>query len=177
MTDKVQSGDEVPVSVSSSDQVNLVESVSIEVYQSGGLVSCTRRLAALTTQASDPQDVTYLAIATILTAAAALEAILSEFMFLSNPSGYTKVFCKKGVRDKYKIIKNSELIDDHPEVSELWAHRIAIGHSEPENERSRRYGTRISPEGALWASETVEAFARSLWGAAMPNWFRSDTSM
>ncbi|MGO9597534.1 MAG: hypothetical protein ACLP7Q_05885 [Isosphaeraceae bacterium] len=118
-----------------------------------------------------------MATATILTAAAALEAILAEYRYLSDRSAYKERFCKAGVPEKYRMIKASKLADDHPAVSELWTHRKAIGHSEPENERSRNYGTRINSAGAFWAYETVEKFARILWGPAMPDWFRSAAEM
>lgn len=177
MAGEVGAGGDAHRDVAISDQGNPVEFSSIEVFQSGALVAFTRRLATLAAQASEQQESACFATATILTAAAALEAILAEYLYLSGRSAYTKKFRRVGVPEKYEMIKASKLADDHPAVSELWAHRNAIGHSEPENGRLRNYGTRINSAGAIWAYETIEKFARTLWGPAMPNWFRSDAGM
>lgn len=177
MAGETEVGGDANWDVGHSDQGNLVESGSIDVFQSGGLVAFTRRLATLAAQASEQQESACFATATILTAGAALEAILAEYLFISERSAYTKEFSIAGVPKKYEMIKARKLVKDHPAVSELWAHRNAIVHSEPENERSRNYGTRINPAGARWAYETVDKFARTLWGSAMPNWFRSDAGM
>lgn len=149
----------------------------IDVFMSGGLVTFTRKLADMAAQANEQQDVACLATATILTAAAALEAILSEFVYTINPSGYTKQFRKTGVPEKFRLATGTGLVATHPAVAELWDHRNAIGHSEPENPRSRFYGTRIDKAGAGWAISTVESFARALWGSNMPDWFRSDSGL
>jgi hypothetical protein len=153
----------------SEDHVQDIELVS--VYQSAGLVICTRTLAALAAGASKQGDVTSLATAALLTAVAASDAILSEFMYTTDLPGYTRKFLKAGVADKYKCISNKKLADDHPAVFELVRHRLAIAHSEPNNRRSRLYGNRISVDGAHWAAQTVETFARAVWGSSMPIWF------
>lgn len=159
------------------DSGTSAECIFIEVFQSGGLVSRTRRLAALVNETADQLDSAYLATATILTAAAALEAILSEYVYLSDRPSYVKAFRKAGAPEKYEKLTGRKLRDDYPEVQEWWDRRVAIVHSEPENERSRHYGTRISAAGSAWASQTIEGFARGLWGASMPSWFRSDSGL
>ena len=146
----------------------------IDVYQSGGLVDFAKRLAALTSQAHDQQEEACYATATILMAAAALEALLAEFAYITDRTKYTNEFRKAGVSKKYQLLTSNELAVAHPPVAELWEHRIAIGHSEPDNARSRFYGTRVNRAGASWACSTLEDFARQLWGARMPDWLRKD---
>ncbi len=151
---------------------------SIDVYQSGSLIAFSRRLSTCTMQARDQQEEACYATATILLAAAALEALLSEFAYLNDRCKYsTNEFRKAGVPRKYEILSGKDLAIAYPEIAELWAHRIAIGHSEPDNRRSTVYGTRVNKAGATWVVTTLESFARALWGADIPSWLRRDAGL
>ena len=146
---------------------------AVSDYQSAGLVVNTRKLAELTAESTNPADIGSLATATILTAAAALEATLSEFLWITNPAAFTKEFRRAGIAGKYQHITQRSLAIDFPATAELVGHRIAISHSEPNNRRSRQFGSRINADGAHWAAETVETFAEAIWGNSMPQWFRN----
>ena len=89
-----------------SDMNHAAEASLVSVYQSGALVGYARRLASLAAESTDNNDVHCLAAAAILTAAAASEAILSEFVYLSYPLAFTKDFRGDGVAAKYKFIKD-----------------------------------------------------------------------
>lgn len=169
-----------------SDQGKTCEAAFLTVYQSGGLVGYTRILAALAARSGDEKETGCLATAAILTAAAALEAILADYLYVTDrppyreerrwieqPKKYVK-FSNGGVPIKYQLLRDTILEADYPEVSNLWAVRNAIVHSEPDHVRTRTYGARINPDGATWAYETAQTFACNLWGADMPQWLRSD---
>jgi len=150
----------------------------IDVYQSGALVRHTRRLAEETERAEDnSMDVGCFATATFLTGIAAVEGMLSEFVHINNRSLYTSKFLKLGIAEKYAQVTGQLLADDAPEVVKLQAARNALVHSEPENVRSKDVGLLLNRHGARWATTTVDAFARLLWGNRMPRWFQSDTGL
>ena len=165
------------------------EASCVSVYQSGALVGYAQRLASLAAESRDPYDVACFAAAAILSAAAASEAILSEFVYSSYLSAFTKDFRKAGVAAKYETIQElksgshvaakakkqknvppTKLARDHPDVEELLGYRIAIAHSEPGSLRSRLYATRINADGARWAAQVAQTFAKSIWGPLIPNW-------
>lgn len=154
-----------------SDEARASDAQLVSVYQSAALVLYTKKLAAFVATATDQQDACCFATATLLTAAAACEAILSEFVYITNLPAFTPEFLKAGVAKKYESCKNRKLDKEHPAVSELIRHRHAISHSEPNHRRSQLFGTRVNVDGARWAAQTVEDFARAIWGSSMPKWF------
>jgi hypothetical protein len=168
-----------PAAVNSqaSDSAKVEDTFHIDVFQSGGLIAFTRKLAAYTAQSVDPHDEACFATATILMAAAALEALLSEYAYTARRTSCTKDFRMAGVPKKFKLLTGEDLAVAYPDVAELWDHRIAIGHSEPESARSRFYGTRINKAGAIWAADVVAALAWALWDSSMPDWFRNDAGL
>lgn len=173
-----------------SDAANSAESCYISVYQTGALVKHTRTLAHHAARAADPEDEAGFAVAAILTAVAAAEAILAEFLHHTNRSKATRGFFRDPIAEKHKIIKKLKLVasatasgkqhdldNDHPHIAELIKHRNALTHHEPENHRSRISGSRITPAGAQWALDSVQDFARAIWqGVEMPDWVKSGLS-
>lgn len=148
------------------DLAHAEEASLVSVYQSGALLSYARTLASVAAESTDPYVVHCLGTAAILTSAAASEAILSEFVYSSFPSAFTKDFRKDGVAAKYKTINDlksgwlpaakeekvklvppSELDTDHPEVAELLRHRNAIAHSEPSNRHPGSMGRALMQTG------------------------------
>lgn len=152
---------------------------SIQAFQSGGLVAHTRRLASLAAKSADEIEEVCLATAAILMGAAAFEALLSEATYLKNPMLYKKKtgFRLKGVPEKFKMLMGGELGGMCPDGDELWAHRVALSHAEPDHRRTRFVGTRINADGARWAAETTERLAVMIWGADMPRWFAETTGL
>lgn len=140
-----------------SDEIRASDEESVVVFQSGGLVSNVRRHARLAGQSKDRYEADQIAIATILLAGAAQEAILLEYAYVIRPDLYSNSGFKRagGVPAKYKRLKNRELKVALPDAAELWTHRVAIGHSEPDNPRSRFYGTRVNKAGVEWTVTTV----------------------
>lgn len=151
-------------------------------YQSGSLIRYARKLASMAARSNDLDDVRALATAAVLTSAAATEATLAEFVYITALAAFTRDFRRAGVAEKYDFVKKIKaggppsqsgrpnkplgptvLDTDHPEVSELAGYRIAIAHSEPDNPRSWRFGERINCEGASWAARVAEAFAGTIW--------------
>jgi hypothetical protein len=151
-----------------SDNINMNESIKIDAYQSVGLVRHTRRLANLVKQFSDPLDITALATATIIMAAAALESLLLETAYILNPSLYaSKEFRYAGAPKKFEMLMGYASAD----AEEIWESRKALTHAEPDNPRSRYIGEKINIAGASWVAATIEKLAREVWGDRMPDWF------
>ena len=154
------------------------DSVSIEAFQSGMLVLFTRKLAELTKNFENKPECECLVTATILMGAAAIESLLLDVAYVTNPTKYKDSdYRNKGVRKKYEELTGNNLDNRFPNVSELWGHRVALSHSEPDLRRTRLIGQRINPEGAVWVADTVDEFAVSLWGDQMPVRFSSTTGL
>jgi hypothetical protein len=152
--------------------------VSIQAFQSGGLVAHTRRLACLAAKSADEIEEVCLATAAILMGAAAIEALLSEAAYLKKPALYKKnKFRFEGVPGKFKMLTGDELTVKCPDGNKLWAQRVALSHAEPDHSRTRFVGTRINADGARWAAETTERLAVMIWGADMPRWFAETTGL
>jgi hypothetical protein len=152
--------------------------MGIDAFQSGQLVLNTRQLANLTESFKNKPEVTCLANSTIVMGAAAIEALLSEAAYIKNPALYAqKGFRDTGVPDKIIRLMDQTLREASPDASELWEHRKALTHAEPDAERTRILGKRINPEGASWAAEAVEQLARKIWGDQMPKWFSDTTGL
>jgi len=155
-----------------------MNSIKIEAYQSAGLVLHTRRLSNLVAQSADVEEVTCLATAAILMAVAAIEALLSEAAYLKKPELYaTNAFQYGGVPVKFEKLMGEKLKVMCPDADELWGHRLALSHAEPDHRRTRFVGQRINAAGACWAAKTVEKLAVKIWGAEMPNWFAETTGL
>lgn len=185
---------------SASDSGSFAEALSIRAYQSGGLVNYVKTLARYAAQAGDPHEKECFALASILTAVAAVEANLTEFVVFKYNLTPPSRFFRKTNQEKYELIKNlrrtqnpQDLLDelkvkpkeeplkpkpefdtDHPEVAKLIGCRNAITHSEPDNPRSISYNRLLNSDGARWAAETAQAFAYAIWGADMPEWLKRD---
>lgn len=130
-----------------SDSVTVTEKITINVFQSGGLVSHTRLLAKMTAEEKNEYKIVALATATILMGTAALEALLSEVAHILKPGLYEeKNYRKGGVTNKFKQLMGYESQD----VKSIWDARIAVVHSEPNNSRSRDVGKKLNAEYAKW---------------------------
>lgn len=179
--DEARSREAVQVSASilGADAFTATESGRIDVYMSGALVQNIRRLASMAGSAPDPQDVTCLCISAVLMAAAALEALLTDLAHVMKPAVYNDRQFRRssGVPEKYRRLFGGDLSKDHPAVARVWEDRNAVGHSEAEEERSRRVGARLNPASALGVANSIEDFARTVWGSAMPDWFRADAGL
>jgi hypothetical protein len=155
-------------------QAEDIASIKIDAYQSAGLVMHTRKLAELTRQFSNQPEVTSLATAVIVMAAAALEALLAEAAYMLQPELYklTK-FRKAGVPQKFKLLKRYS----SPDIEEIWGYRNALSHAEPDNPRTRYVGEKLNEAGALEFAATIEKLAVEIWGAQMPDWFVETTGL
>ena len=108
----------------------------------------------------------------ILVGGAAIEALLLEAAYIKNPQLYKQdKFRGERPSAKCKDLTGKELIDISPNADELWKWRVALGHTEPDNERTRFVGTRIDANGAEWVNQTLENLAVIIWGKDMPDWF------
>lgn len=156
------------------DEITVGEKVTVTIYQSAGLVKQTRTLSEITKRQSANIDIVALSTATILMAAAALEAIISETAFILNPSLYNqKKFRKAGVSEKFKLLKgySSGMLD------ELWEARNAVAHAEPDHRRTKFVGEKLNIRGAEWAATCVEDLSKEVWGKEMPEWFANETGL
>ncbi|MDR3638665.1 MAG: hypothetical protein P4L84_32970 [Isosphaeraceae bacterium] len=153
----------------------------IDVYQSGTLLRHARRMAEETEKAETVEvgslDATCFATGTFLTAIAAVEGMLSEYAHLYVKALYNDDFLYASIANKYQLVTGATLAKGAPEVVKLQRARNALVHSEPENQRSKNVGLLLNKQGARWAVETVDAFARDFWGDRMPPWFRSDSGL
>lgn len=110
--------------------------------------------------------------------AAAVEALLSEAAYIKNLQLYRRnEFRYTGVPAKFRKLMGKELSDVSPDAEELWKWRLALCHTEPESERTRFVGARISADGAQWVVQVVEKLAVVIWGKDMPDWFMQTTEL
>lgn len=145
---------------------------AVRLFQAGGLVRHTRILRDLVR--ADPAHVSSLVTATFLMAAAAAEAILSEYAHSHREALYAdRDFRKGGAVLKFKLIFNESFV----ELEWLWAVRVAIGHSEPDNVRSTQFGIDITAEGADRAYKLLCDLAVRVWGDAVPASFTKVTGI
>lgn len=148
------------------------ENICIKAYQSAALVIQTRVLARIAQSETEETIVAAISTATILMAAAALEAVLSEAAYILNQSLYkTKKFQRSGAPGKFEQLTGHS---SH-EVTALWHARIAVVHAEPDNSRTRIVGEKQNAQGAEWAASCIERISKEIWGASVPKWF-SDTT-
>ena len=150
----------------------------IEAYESGALLIAVRTLARLCKQSRNQDEINSLARAAILVGGAAIEALLLEAAYIKNSQLYKQdKFRHAGVRDKFKGLMGKELSNISPDADELWKWRKALGHTEPDNERTRFVGTRINADGAEWVNQTLEKLAVIIWAKDMPDWFTQTTGL
>jgi len=155
------------------------ENIRIEAFQSAGLLSHTRCLSRLTSMTTDTKEITCLATATILMAAATLEALTLEAAYLIKPDLYrSEEFRKRtGIKKKFKEVTGDDLDVLCPDALELWENRLALTHAEPIHPRTRFVGEKLNVAGAHWAVETIEKAAKVIWGKKMPTWFSEETGL
>jgi hypothetical protein len=149
------------------DKVSLrvEETISIDVYQSGGLVRHTRRLADATARSTDENERVCFATATLLMGAAALEGAATEVAFRLQPSLFSeKKFRFAGMPEKLERLAGRSF----PEAEKLQRHRNALTHAEPGHDRSRDVGGVLNVEGAKWVADLVEEIFLDLCGDRMP---------
>ena len=150
----------------------------IEAYVSGALVMDVRTLARLCKQSRDQDEIASLARAVILVGGAAIEALLLEAAYIKDSQLYKQdKFRFEGVPEKFKDLMGKNLSNISPDADELWKWRKALGHTEPDSERTRFVGTRINADGAEWVNQTIEKLAVIIWGKDMPDWFAQTTKL
>jgi hypothetical protein len=169
--------------------------VGISVFWTASLILMVRRLRDLCIAASHEKrraansndeaarvaaeaDESCYAIAAILPAGAGLEAVLSEYAYITDMERYKKKsFRMAGIAEKYRKLKHLDFTIEHPDAESLSNARKALAHSEPDARRSRFVGERINALGATWAAETLENFTVRLWEDALPDWIRNDIGL
>lgn len=156
------------------DQLNIAirEEVILSAFQSAGLVRHTRSLAEIACGQLSETNMVAVTTATILMAAAALEAVLSEAAFLLQPDLYAdKQFRKAGAPEKFLKLKGYP----STKTEEIWNARKAVAHAEPDNARTRFVGEKLNAKGAEWAARCIEELSVEIWGNEMPTWFSETT--
>lgn len=130
--------------------------VKLLIHQAGALVKHTGTLARLcTTAQSDDQSA--LITATYLTAAAALEALLSEAAHDHERGLYANpTFRNAGAPQKFEMLMH----ESAPELlKQIWRVRVALTHSEPDNPRSGEKGIHMTIGGAGDTAQFVQELA------------------
>ena len=145
----------------------------VMVYQFNGLRLITEYNAAQACLAEGNNLETAYAVNTLLTAYAALEALVSESAACMYPKLYAD---RTGFRlialiRQYECFlatdgRSGERIPD--EISEISSHRIALTHSEPDSERSRNVGAVLSAADAERFYQAVVNVALWLWNDRRP---------
>ena len=120
-------------------------------HQASGLVKHTQALARLSVGAQQP-DQTALIIATYLTAAAAIEAVLSETAHDCQPAIYTRAFRFSGIIDKYRLLMGGPPPDLLERIKYV---RDSLTHSEPDNGRLGAAGNYMNTKDVAKAVEYV----------------------
>lgn len=143
-------------------------------YQSAGLVLHTKILARIVQGEKDELRVVALATATILMAAAALEAVLMEAAYILNKPLYkNNIFRKRGADKKFEKLTGPP----SQEAIALWETRIAVAHAEPDHKRTRFHEIKLNAQGAEWAANCIEKISKEVWGKSMPKWFSETIRM
>jgi hypothetical protein len=108
----------------------------------------------------------------LLTAYAALEALVLETAFVSHPSVYADSrFRKAGILTQYADYLRADGREGEAMplvVSEVSAHRVALTHSEPDNQRTFQVSSVISATDAARFAVGVRAVAEWLWRGTRP---------
>lgn len=148
--------------------VTVIDSSCVRVYSFLGLLRATEYNAyRANVEIGNPVATVYAQNA-LLTAHAALEALVQESAFLLHPTLYQrdkKEFLGTSLVRKFAMFLEADERDTKvpASIGKIAAHRVAISHSEPDNERSRSVGVVVtSRDAARYAREVREA-ARWLW--------------
>ncbi len=151
----------------------------IDALEFCGLMHLTEYNAAETDAAADPHVMTQSAMNTVLTAYAALEALVLETAFALYPSLYAQRhdFRRKSLLKKFELLLAADGREGEtlPEIlAKVDEHRQALTHSEPDNLRSRRISEVTSGEEATQIAADVRAAAGWLWKGRRPSGLAHD---
>lgn len=129
------------------------DEVCVRVYQHAGLLGQTRTLANLAEHEPDEHRKVALTTASILVAAAAIEALATEVAYARNPALYAEArFRHSSPQAKIRLLTGADSAD----CELIWSARKAIAHSEPDNRRSRDVGALLQAGGALRVATATE---------------------
>lgn len=152
--------------------LRLTEKMAIETYQFCGLMWATEYNAhhARLDQGIDAQTVN--GMNTLLMAYASLEALVTETAACIVPELYAdKQFRRAGIVAKYARLLEvtGRAGEPMPDViEEISDHRIALTHSEPDNERTTKLASVISATDAARFAAEVRIVAEWLWQKKRP---------
>jgi hypothetical protein len=150
----------------------MTETAKVEIFQFLGLLWTVEYNAYAARLGTGVDAQTVNATNALLTAYAALEALVSETAAVVIPSLYSeKKFRRAGLNEKFTWLlretgRGSETVP--PEIQEISDHRIAVTHSEPDNERSAQLGKVISATDALRFARAIRTIALWLWQDKRP---------
>lgn len=150
----------------------MMETMAVQVYQFCGLLWATEHNAhhAGLDQGVNAQTVN--GMNTLLTAYAALEALVAETALCVVPELYAdKKFRRSGIVAKYERLLEATARKGEPlpdVIEEISDHRIALTHSEPDNERTAKIGAVISATDAARFATEVRNVAEWLWQKKRP---------
>lgn len=146
---------------------------TVQVFQFVGLLCATEYNAQQAIEHSGTNRYTVDAINALLTAYAALQALVLETALLMYPTLYDD---KNGFRGgsmtkQYQRFleadgRSDEVIPDV--IKEIGDHRKALTHSEPDNPRSAVVGRVISPDEAMRFARSIRQVAEWLWQGKRP---------
>ncbi|MEJ0035182.1 MAG: hypothetical protein WDO68_03735 [Gammaproteobacteria bacterium] len=153
--------------------------LQIQVFQFRGLLCATEYNAEQARLENGLNAQTVNGMNTLLMAYAALEALILETTLISNhelyfardSKGRDGAFRRKGLLPKYVDFLESagragETVPGI--ISEVSDHRIALTHSEPHNERTRKLGAVISATEAARIASELRKVAEWLWQGKRP---------
>jgi hypothetical protein len=145
----------------------------VMVYQFNGLRLITQYNAAQASLGEGSNVEATYGVNTLLTAHAALQALVSESAACMYPKLYADRtgFRLIGLIRKYDCFlatdgRPNEKIPD--EISEICSRRIALTHSEPDSERSTNVGAAVSATDAERFYKAVVDVALWLWNGRRP---------
>ena len=143
-----------------------------EVYQFGGLLWALEYNAYQARLGTGIDAQTVNAMNALLTAYAALEALVTETASAIVPPLYAdSKFRRGGLVYKFRRVldETGRATETPPDiVQEISDNRIALTHSEPDNERSAKLGKVISATDALRFARAVRKTADWLWQGKRP---------
>lgn len=150
------------------------EFATVQIFQFCGLLWLTEYNASKAGIENGLDSQTLYGMNTILSAYAALEALVTETAFCVEPELYAKKkeFRKQGLSQKFRLLidklgRTEECLPDV--IDEISAHRIALTHSEPDNIRSSQIGSVVSGTDANRFATEVRNLANWLWQGARPS--------
>lgn len=162
----------IEAAVSDTASVQVSATAKPEVYQFGGLPWALEYNAYQARLGTGIESQTVNAMNALLTAYAALEALVIETASAVVPSLYAdKQFRRHGLIHKFRKLLDETGRADEPVpdvVEEISDNRIALTHSEPDNERSAKLGRVISASDALRFARFVRKIAEWLWQGKRP---------